>query len=119
LEEKRFVMKKNLVVGSMVMLVSMFASEAVYAAPVAVHSPVHAAFSHSKMVSFSVRNDTKAPFKVKAGANDMTVEPGKTVAVKLAVGDKIVATETTPNYPAGTVIVVTSRDLSDTTVAVN
>jgi hypothetical protein len=112
-------MKKNLVVGSMFLLVSMFASEAVYAAPVAFHSPVHAMFSHSKMVSFSVRNDTKAPFKVKAGASDMTLEPGKTVAVKLAVGDKVVATETTANYTAGTVIVTASSDLSDTTIAVN
>jgi hypothetical protein len=76
-------------------------------------------FSHAKTVSFSVRNDTKAPIKLMAGATEMTLAPGKTVAVKLTVGEKIVSQEATVNYPAGSVVITASPELSDTTVALN
>ena len=74
-------------------------------------------YSHVKMVSFNVRNDSKEPIKVKAGDSEVTLEPGKVVPMKLEVGVKIVAEETTPTFAAGTVISVVSTDLADTTIA--
>jgi hypothetical protein len=108
---------RSVVAATMVVLTSLFAGEAVYAAPV--HSPVLAVFGHAKTVSFSVRNDTKAPLKLMAGTTEMTLEPGKTVAVKLTVGEKVVSEQATVNYPAGSVIVTAGPELSDTTVALN
>lgn len=100
----------------MVMAASLFASEAVYAAPAAIHAPVHAMYK-TKMVSFSLRNASTSPIKVKAGEKEMTLAPGaEATPVKLAVGDKVVAVDTTPNYAAGTVLAVASSELSDSTV---
>lgn len=112
-------MKKHSVVAAMVVLASMITSEAAFAAPAAVHAPVHAMFSAPKRVSFSVRNDSKDPIKVKAGATEMTLLPGKTTAVKLTVGETVVAQEATPHYAAGAVLVTVTSELSDATVALN
>jgi len=112
-------LNRRLTAATMVVLTSMLAGQAVYAAPVAVHLPVHAVFSHSKTVSFSLRNDTKAPIKLLAGTTEMTLAPGKTVSVKLALGDKIVSEDSTPHYAAGAVVAVASAELSDSTVALN
>ena len=101
----------------MVMVASLMASEAVYAQPAAFHAPVNAMmFSHSKMVSFSVRNDSKTPITLRAGDVEMTLDPGKSHDVKIAVGEKVVAVNTTANYPAGTVLATANTDLSDTTI---
>jgi hypothetical protein len=108
---------RSVVAATMVVLASVFSSGAVYAAPV--HSPVYAVFGHPKSVSFNVRNDTKAPLKVMAGSTELTLQPGKTVAVKLTVGEKLVSEQASVNYPVGTVIVTASSELSDTTVALN
>lgn len=112
-------MKKQSVVAAMVVLASMITSEAAFAAPVAFHAPVHAMFSTPKRVSFSVRNDSKEPMKIKAGATEMTLLPGKTAAVKLTVGETVVAEESTPHYAAGAVLVTVIPELSDATVALN
>lgn len=117
-------MKKQSVLAAMVVLASMITSEAAFAAPLAsnsqaFHAPVHAMFSTPKRVSFSVRNDSKDPIKVKAGATEMTLLPGKTAAVKLTVGETIIAQEATSHYAAGTVLVTVISDLSDATVALN
>jgi cell shape-determining protein MreC len=101
----------------MVMAASMFASEAVYAQPAGIHVPVNAMFfNHSKSVSFTMRNDSKEPIQVKVGEKEMTLAPGKPQDVKLEVGDKVVAVNSTANYPAGTVLAVVSSQLSDSTV---
>ncbi len=74
-------MKRLSVVTAMALGVSLLASEAMYAAPVAVHSPVHAMFSREKVVKFSLHNSTNAPIKVKAGDLDVTVLTGQAVPV--------------------------------------
>jgi hypothetical protein len=38
--------------------------------------------------------------KVKAGDNEIVLEPGKIVSMKLVVGVQVVAEETTQNYPS-------------------
>jgi hypothetical protein len=109
-------MNRRLVVGTMVMAAAMLAGQ-VASAEVAVPAPLHAIYSHVKLVSFNVRNDTKEPIKVKAGDTEVTLQPGKLVPMKLEVGVKIVAEETTPSFAAGAVLSVVSTDLSDATLA--
>ena len=65
---------------------------------------------------FAAGSGVKDSITVKAGEQDMTLQPGKTVSVKLAEGTQIVATNTTPNYAAGSVISVVSSQLSDNTL---
>ena len=112
-------MKRFSVVTAMVLGASLLTSEAMFAAPLAVHSPVHAMFSRDKMVKFNLHNSTNAPIKVKAGDAEMTLAPGTDTPVKLAVGTKIVVSEATAHYTEGSVLAVVSNDLSDATVKLN
>jgi hypothetical protein len=108
-------MNRRLVVGTMVMAAAVLAGQAA-SAEVAVKAPLHAMYSHVKLVSFSVRNDSKEPIKVKAGDTEVTLQPGKLVPMKLVAGTKIVAEETTPSFAAGALISVVSSDLADSTL---
>ena len=85
------------------MAAAMFAGQAVYAAtPLSNPIPMHNAVGKTKLVSLNLRNDSKAPIKVKVGENEMTLEPGKLTAVKAAVGDKIVAEAAGPTMSQAT-----------------
>ena len=104
---------------AMVLGVSILSSEAMFAAPLAVHVPVHAMFSRDKLVKFNLHNSTDAPIKVKAGDAEMTLAPGADTPVKLAVGTKVVVEEASTHYTEGTVLTVVSSELSDATVKLN
>ena len=111
-------MKRNFVVGTMVVAAAMLAGPVAYA-EMSASTPTltNVAYTKAKLVSFSLRNDSKDPISVKAGDKDLTLEPGKTVAVKLPEGTEIVAMNSTANHAAGSVIAVVSPTLSDNTLA--
>jgi hypothetical protein len=83
---------------------SLLAAPAVYAAPASISSPVHAMFSKTKLVKFSLRNDSNAAIDVKVGDKVVTLAPGKPVDFSLPVGTRILANSATPNHEAGSVI---------------
>ena len=103
----------------MVLGASILTSEAMYAAPVAIYSPMHAMFSTEKLVKFNLHNGTDTPIKVKAGDLEMTLLPGKDVPVKLPVGAKVVVEEASTHYTQGSVITVVSQDLNSATLRLN
>lgn len=110
------------VVGStMVLAVVLMAGESMFAAPLTgLHVPVHAKMGRQKdIVKFHLRNDCKEPVTVKAGAQEMTLEPGKPVDVKLKVGETVSVARSTPKYQEGTVLTTVTQDLSDTTLALH
>lgn len=96
---------------------SMCASEAVYAAPAAIHAPVHAMFGKSKMVKFNLRNDSSAPMTLKVGDETMTLDAGKTKSLEVPVGTRIVRPEATATQPAGSVVTEVSKELNGVTIA--
>jgi hypothetical protein len=112
-------MKRLSVMTAMVLGVSILTSEAMFAAPLAVHTPVHAMFSRDKLVKFNLHNGADAPIKVKAGDMDVTLPPGKDVPMKLPVGAKIVVEEASTHYTEGSVVTVVSSELSDSTIKLN
>jgi hypothetical protein len=83
---------------------SLLAAPAVYAAPASISSPVHAMFSKTKLVKFSLRNDSNAAIDVKVGDKVVTLAPGKPVDFSLPVGTRILANSATANHEAGSVI---------------
>jgi hypothetical protein len=110
-------MNRKFVVVTMVAAAAMLAGPVAYAAkPASNPTLVRAGYTKTKMVSFSLRNDSGASISVKAGDKDMTLQPGTTVSVKLAEGTQIVATNATSNYAAGSVISVVSSQLADNTL---
>jgi hypothetical protein len=109
-------MNRRLVVGTMVMAAAMLAGQAASAEVTPVAVPFHAMYSHVKLVKFSVRNDCKVPIKLKAGVDELTLEPGKVVSMKLEAGTKIVAEEAAASFTAGEVITLVSNELADSTL---
>ena len=108
------------VMGSTVMLAAvLMAGESMYAAPfTALHSPVHAKMGKQKdMVKFSLRNDSKEPLSVKAGSQELTLEPGKPVDVSLKVGETVTVAKATASFQEGAVLATVNNDLKGTTIA--
>jgi hypothetical protein len=104
-------MKRNFVVGTMVMATAMLAGTAVYAMPLAkAPTGTHSMFK-SKMVNFKITNGTNEPLTVKAGKNTLTLEPGKTTDFTLASGDEVVAKTRSKHYDQGQVLAHVNEDL--------
>ena len=111
-------MNGRMLATAVLVVSSVFASEAVYAAPTPLPSGIHAFFAKTKMVTFALRNETGAPLKVKAGDSVMTLDVGKTISLKLPAGSSVTAEEATTNHAAGSLITQVSHDLSGATIAI-
>jgi hypothetical protein len=118
-EKEEIKMKRLSVITAMVLGVSILTTEAMYAAPMATYSPMHAMYSTEKLVKFNVHNATNTPIKVKAGDAEMTLPPGKDVPLKLPVGTKVVVQEASTHYTEGNVLTVVSSDMSEATLILN
>ena len=105
------------IVSAMVLASSVLAGSAAFASPLTPRVPVNAMFGKTHTVNFKLRNDSAQPMKIKAGAQELTLEPGKITPVKLGVGEQIVVAEATQERPAGTVLATVSPNLSDATLS--
>ena len=111
-------MNRRVLSAAVLVVSSLFASEAVHASPLALPSTMHAMFGKTKMVNLNLRNDSAAPLKLKAGDSVVTIDAGKTLNLKLPAGTSITAEEATGNYAAGAVIAQVSGDLNGVTIAI-
>jgi molybdopterin-binding protein len=110
-------MKIRPILAASVAIVSLAVSPTVYAAPANLNVPVHAIFVKTRMITMSVRNDSKNPIELKVGEQVMTVAPGKSLSVHVAVGTRILANAPSGNYQTGDVLADVTADMSDTTLA--
>jgi hypothetical protein len=98
---------------------SLLAAPAVYAAPAGVQSPLHAMFrNQTKSVKLNLRNDSGAVIELKVNDQIMTLEAGKSLDLKLPVGTKIIANNTTPSHPAGSLITEVIKEQDGATVTI-
>jgi hypothetical protein len=98
---------------------SLLTVPAVYATPAGVASPVHAMFrSQTKTVKLNVRNDSSVAIELKVNDQVMTVEAGKTLDLKVPVGTRIMANNTTPNHPAGSLITEVIKEQDGATISI-
>ncbi len=111
-------MNRRILSTAVLVVSSLFVSEAVYAAPLTLPTSVHAMFGKTKLVNFSLRNDTAAPLKLKAGDSELTIEAGKTMPLKLPAGVSVTTQEATDGHPAGTVIAQVSSQLNGVTISI-
>ena len=111
-------MNRRSVMGVMVMAAALVSAQAMLAAPAAGVAFQPKVYGKVKLVKFTIRNDSGATLKVKAGDTAMTLEPGKPMNVALPEGAQIVATEAAPGHESGDVIVTVSSSYSGNTVAV-
>jgi hypothetical protein len=56
--------------------------------------------------------------QLKVGEQIVSLDPGKTVAVKIPVGTRIVVNAATPKHPAGELIAEVTTALDNATVAI-
>jgi hypothetical protein len=101
-----------------VVALSLLAAPAVYAAPAAISSPIHAMFTKTKLVKLSLRNDSGSAMDIKIGDKVMTLAPGKPVELSLPVGTRILANSATPNHEAGSVIEEVISDHNGATISI-
>jgi len=105
------------IITTMALGAALLSSGAIFAAtPSIPTTPAAVPSAHVKQVHFDLRNDTAQTIKLQAGARELTVQPGKTMSVKLPIGTDLVAEAATPNRAAGTVLVQVADSLGDTTV---
>ncbi len=111
------VMNRLLVSVISVAVASMFASEALFAAPSAVYSPVPAMFAKVKTVKFNLRNDSTTPLVLKVAGETVTLDAGVTKAMDLPLGTRIVRQDASAPDGAGALVTQVVKELSGVTIA--
>jgi len=94
------------------------ASAAVYAAPTDVPSPAHIVLAKSQTVRVALRNDTGSQMQLKVGEQVVSLDAGKTIAIKAQVGARIVVNAATSTHPAGELIAEVIATMNNATVAI-
>jgi hypothetical protein len=89
-----------------------------HAAPPDLGVPVRAMSDKAKMVKLNIRNDSGQQMTLRAGADVVTIEAGKTTALRLPVGTRIVMENSTPTHEAGTLLAQVAKELGGATLAV-
>jgi hypothetical protein len=113
-------MKSNHLFLIAVLVLSTLSGPTVYASPLNIASPVHAAFGKSKsdVVRLNLRNDTSEKIDVVVGEQAMTLDPGRPVSVAAPVGTRIVVANDTPNHPNGSLISQITKELNGSTISI-
>jgi hypothetical protein len=110
--------RKNLFAISLA-VVTLLASPAVYAAPVGVPSSLHAMFrNQNKPVKLNLRNESSTTIELRVNDQVMTLEAGKSLDLKLPVGTRIFANNSTPTHPAGSLITEVIKEQDGATISI-
>jgi hypothetical protein len=72
----------------------------------------------TKTVKVALRNDSGSPLQLKVGDDIVSLDAGKSVALKLAVGTRIVVNAATDKHPAGELLAEASASLDNTTLTI-
>src|ERR1700722_1532528 len=97
----------------------LLVSPLTYAAPAGVQSPLHSMFrNQTKSIKLSVRNDSSVVIELKVNDQIMTLEAGKALDLKVPVGTRILANNTTPNHPAGSLIAEVIKNQDGATISI-
>jgi hypothetical protein len=72
----------------------------------------------TKTVKVALRNDSGSPLQLKVGDQVVSLDAGKSVSLKLAVGTRIVVNAGTDKHPSGELLAEVSTSLDNTTLAI-
>ena len=112
--------RRNLIAVSIV-AASLYTSQAVYAAPTATLSSMHAMFGKSKTtqpktIPLTLRNDCTTARDILVGDQAMTIAPGKSVNLNVPVGTKILTNDSSATHQSGTLITEVASNLKGNTI---
>ena len=112
-------MNRRILTSAMAVSLSLFtAGSALALAPSPFGHHDNAAPAKVKLITFSIRNDSKAELTIKAGDQQMTIAPGKTEVLKLQKGAQITTVNDTTHLKAGDVVTTVTDYLQGNTLAV-
>lgn len=112
-------MNRRMLTAAMALSVSLLAVPPVQAASLGFFHHTAADKSSAKAkISFQIRNDTKTALTISTGDQEMTVQPGRVIALKLQEGTQVTAVNGTGHIAAGAVLTTVTRDLQGNTLAV-
>ncbi len=77
------------------------------------------AMPHGKQIGFHLRNDSSAPVTIQAGAQQITIAPGKSVGLKLPAGTQVTTTTGTAHVTAGGILATVDANLSGNTLVIS
>jgi hypothetical protein len=101
-----------------IVVAGFMASAAVYAAPTNVPTPAHIVYVKSQTVKVTLRNDTSSQMELKVGEQIVSLEAGKTLAVKVPVGTRIVVNAATSTHQAGELLAEVNNSMDNATVLI-
>ena len=112
-------MRIKFVTAAAVVVAGLSVPAAVYAAPANRNVPMQVSFSKSKTVKVALHNNSGTAMQLKVGDAIVSLDAGKTVAMKIAVGTRIEVNATTPKHQAGELLAEATSDLDNTTLNIN
>jgi hypothetical protein len=111
-------MKVWTAVAVTVAIVGLGAAPVVYAGTSNVPTPQLVLFAKTKTVKLALLNNSGSPLQLKVGDQIVSLDPGKSVSLKLAVGTRIVVNAATDKHQAGELIAEASTSLDNTTLTI-
>ncbi|HLI77060.1 MAG TPA: hypothetical protein VKV02_08945 [Acidobacteriaceae bacterium] len=118
-QERGKKMHRRLLAVAMASVLSFSVAKDAAAAPFGVFHRAGSESTTGKLINFSVRNDTKEPLVFKAGDQQYTLQPGKSLPLKLHEGESILAVNDTARHAAGSLITTVTSILKGNTLAVS
>ena len=118
-------MNHRLMAAAMATCISVFGTPSLLVAQQTLMAPTAAARTSTgkpvkvKTVSFTLRNDAATPLTVAAGDQQFTVQPGKSLMLKLQDGVTLTTVNATAHAAAGGVLTTVSSTLQGNTLAIS
>lgn len=109
-------MKQRILTTTMVFSLSLFTAQSMMALPFHHMAASGVGAVKVKMISFHVRNDSGASMTIKAGDQQVTISPGKTIDLKLQDAEQVTAVNATHYFAAGQVVTTVSQVLQGNTL---
>ncbi len=81
--------------------------------------PAILSFGRQKTVTINVRNDSREIVELRNGDSVIKLEPGKTVAMVLPVGSRVLFEKATATHAPGDLLLNAAKSLSDSTVVIH
>ena len=96
--------------STLTLALCLSAAATLHAAPVSGADPVA---PKVKMMHVHLKNVLSTPVEVKDGDQQVTIQPGKEISMKVPAGSQVTLAGSTPNHAAGDVIGTANGNLSN------
>jgi hypothetical protein len=112
-------MRRRIAVFAMATLISLSAAGRLHAAPLALfHHSGSDKSAAGKLIHFNIRNGSSTTIVLKAGDQQYTIEPGKSLAMQAQDGVEVIAVSGSSNAP-GAVVTKVSPVLQGNTLVLS